>query len=165
MPKTLNSSLSSQQPKQENITISEYQLELNQKKEKLGPKFTEREAWFFDEYKNLSTSRKGRIGEMYVQIVAWERGIECLMNDDCKGPVDLILYDPNRLPNTVLVDVKSTSKKTHGDRYGQGQKARPRLDGIYTVSYHPLTRKVRWLEGLEPSEDWKNFWPENETIN
>ena len=96
---------------------------------------------------------------MYVQIVAWEQGIECLMNDDCKGPVDLILYDPNRSPNTVLIDVKSTSNKTNGDRYGQGPKGRPRLDNIYTVIYHPVTRNVRWLKGLEPSEDWKNFWP------
>tara|TARA_R100001594_G_scaffold34894_1_gene64026 strand:- start:174 stop:605 length:432 start_codon:yes stop_codon:yes gene_type:complete len=107
--------------------------------------------------KSINNKRRGDIAEDDVIREAALRGAEVFKNHFTTGPADLILFDIERTPTTVVLDVKSTVKKTKGDQYGYGCKGRPHKEGITNVLYHTKTGKVRWLRNHIP-EGWEDFW-------
>ena len=109
--------------------------------------------------KSINNKRVGDIAEDDVIRAAALRGAEVFKNHYSTGPADLVLFDLTRTPSLIAIDVKSTVKKSKGDKYGHGDKGRPHKEGVTNMSYHTKTGKARWIKGYEP-KGWEDFWNE-----
>ncbi len=119
-------------------------------------------------FKDMSPGRTGDCWEHHVLTEAWRRHAEVYMNPGSTGDADLVIYYDGHL---VRCDVKVFRKKKNRGNLGQygavsshtGKAAHEKLKrGVYIIGVHPITKKVRWIQGQEPP-GLENFW--NEIIN
>ncbi len=132
----------------ETTTASDFLSQQKQSLEKIGQKSID-----------LCGKRRGDLAEDDVIRTAALQGAEVFKNHYTTGPADLVLMDLTRTPALVAIDVKSTVKKSKGDKYGHGDKGRPHKEGVINVSYHVKTGEARWLKGYVP-KGWEDFWDE-----
>ena len=116
----------------------------------------------YQNWDNLSKSRKGDIGEIFVVQRALLAGANVYKNVGCDGSVDLVIESNGEF---VKIDVKTAQKQTRNKSPGHSwQQSRINTNNdIYFVLYIPDGYgQARWFRGRQGQAicpaGWENFF-------
>ncbi len=133
MQTILNLNSNFQPLKPASTTTSESQLPQKVRSETPGQTFT-----------NFHDKRKGDLGELYVQLIATNKGAEVFPNLNCTGKTDLILKIGDQL---VEIDVKMASWSKRDNNWVAPKASYVKLP-VYPVIVIPegdiMNWKIRW---------------------
>ena len=126
----------------ESITTSESELTQSQPLDLLGQKRTD-------------VNRKGDYWELYVSMIAMEKGAEVYRNMSCVGKTDIVLEINGKHYPINVKAMCERSKAYPGRYYHETLNKLP--EDVYMVSVNPVTRDICWHHNRIPA-GLEDFW-------